>query len=313
MKKRSLFSMLISGSIGFVFLFNKLAAIRSLMGVDLPMKNAHYYAWRFGNVYYTKVGKGKPLLLIHELNPCSSAEEWSELIHSLSIDHTVYALDLPGCGRSDKPDVLYTQFLYDQMLVSFVKDVIQEKTDVIATGYSYPIAVMTNRLDPEVFDRIIGINPTPAERTSFTPGLQNRLMRMLLQTPFVGTFIYNLFHSKYFVTNDLVNNAFYDPTKLKPETADLYYRFAHYDHKQNRCLFASMLNHYLNLDIRDALGDLDCISIIVGSEDKQAEQTLYSYNRYAKQIKIEVIEETAHLPQLERPFLLNSAIRKQLL
>ena len=29
--------------------------------------NHHFYQWRFGRIYYTKQGSGKPLLLIHDL------------------------------------------------------------------------------------------------------------------------------------------------------------------------------------------------------------------------------------------------------
>ena len=312
MKKRSLISIIISGAFGFVVLYNRISNFLSTMRVDMPMKNAHYYQWRFGNIYYSKQGKGKPLLLIHELSPSSSGEEWSEVLHALTNDHTVYVIDLPGCGRSDKPDVLYTQFLYDQMLAEFIREVIREETDIVATGYSYPIAVMTKRLDPTCIRKIIGINPTPPERTALKPRLLNKLHCILLQTPIVGTFIYNLFHSKAFITRDLVDYAFYRPDKLKPETVDLYYRFAHYDHKQNRCLFASMLNHYMNLDIRKAVSEMDQTFIIVGSDDPQIDHMMRSYEKYANELKTEIVDETAHLPQLERPFLLNLAIRKML-
>ncbi|MBQ0000712.1 MAG: alpha/beta hydrolase, partial [Clostridiales bacterium] len=57
------------------------------------------YKWRYGNIYYTKTGIGSPILLLHDLTPGSSAEEWKSTIETLSETHTVYAIDLLGCGR----------------------------------------------------------------------------------------------------------------------------------------------------------------------------------------------------------------------
>ena len=51
-----------------------------------------------------KFGSGKPLLLIHDLDPSSSAYEWNQLEQQLAKDFTVYSIDLPGCGRSDKSE-----------------------------------------------------------------------------------------------------------------------------------------------------------------------------------------------------------------
>src|SRR5262245_55638261 len=56
-------------------------------------------------IHYLVAGKGAPVVLIHGLH--SSAEiNWklTKVIDDLAKDHQVVALDLPGHGRSDKPD-----------------------------------------------------------------------------------------------------------------------------------------------------------------------------------------------------------------
>ena len=65
--------------------------------------SSNYYNWKFGNIYYQKTGSGSPLLLIHDLNHYSSSMEWDKVIDTLSREHTVYTIDLLGCGKSDKP------------------------------------------------------------------------------------------------------------------------------------------------------------------------------------------------------------------
>ena len=73
---------------------------------DLLKSSANnYYDWRFGKIYYKKKGHGSPLLLVHDLTVYSSAYEWNKIIDKLAENHTVYALDLLGCGRSEKPKI----------------------------------------------------------------------------------------------------------------------------------------------------------------------------------------------------------------
>ena len=74
------------------------------------------FKWRLGNVYYTKEGTGKPLLLIHDLDTCTSGYEWKQLIPFLSSKYTVYTIDLLGFGRSEKANMTYTNFLYVQLI-----------------------------------------------------------------------------------------------------------------------------------------------------------------------------------------------------
>ena len=101
------------------------------------------YKWKFGNISYTISGEGSPILLIHDLKSSCSLCEWDRIIKSLGRNHTVYAIDLLGCGHSDKPNITYTTYMYTQMIQDFVINVIHKKTDIIAQGDSAPMAIMT--------------------------------------------------------------------------------------------------------------------------------------------------------------------------
>ena len=43
--------------------------------------------------------------LIHDLDPTASSYEWKAVTKKLAENHTVYAIDLLGCGRSEKPNM----------------------------------------------------------------------------------------------------------------------------------------------------------------------------------------------------------------
>ena len=68
-------------------------------------------------------------------------------------------LDLLGYGLSDKPNMTYTNYLYVQLILDFIKNVIGEKTDIVASGDSSSIAIMACHNDPESIRNVILLNP----------------------------------------------------------------------------------------------------------------------------------------------------------
>ena len=56
--------------------------------------------------HFVVAGQGPPVLLVHGLG--SSAATWQRTIEPLAERHTVYALDMPGHGDSEKPEVQYS-------------------------------------------------------------------------------------------------------------------------------------------------------------------------------------------------------------
>ena len=113
-----------------IHIINKVIAASACLKEMLDTDVRNYYHWRFGDIYYTKKGKGSPILLIHDMLPGGSGYEWGKIEDDLALEHTVYNLDLPGCGRSEKSGITYTNFVYVQAICDFIKNVIGEKTDV---------------------------------------------------------------------------------------------------------------------------------------------------------------------------------------
>lgn len=69
-------------------------------------------------VFYQTEGMGEPVVLIHG-NGLSHGQ-WKYNIGTLSQSHKVYALDLPGFGLSDKPEVNYGVSYYVEFMRSFI-------------------------------------------------------------------------------------------------------------------------------------------------------------------------------------------------
>jgi pimeloyl-ACP methyl ester carboxylesterase len=89
---------------------------RYARAVRLPKNGLTLYTYDAG------AGTATPMLLIHGLG--DEADTWRHLITPLSADRRVVALDLPGFGRSDKPERPYT--------LPFFQDVVIELLDTLA-------------------------------------------------------------------------------------------------------------------------------------------------------------------------------------
>jgi pimeloyl-ACP methyl ester carboxylesterase len=72
------------------------------------------------SVRYLKAGSGPPVVLVHGIGLDAAAVSWRAVGPALAQDRTVYALDLPGHGESDKPDAPYTTAYFQSVLTSFL-------------------------------------------------------------------------------------------------------------------------------------------------------------------------------------------------
>ncbi|MFR8755922.1 MAG: hypothetical protein ACLVG5_03785 [Clostridium sp.] len=120
-------------------------------------------------------------------------------------------MDLLGFGRSEKPNLTYTNYLYVQLISDFIKSEIGHRTDVAATGDSSSIAVMACSNSPELFDRLLLINPESLLSSSLVPGKNARLYKLILDLPIAGTLIYNIACSRKNLTQDFMSRCFCNP------------------------------------------------------------------------------------------------------
>lgn len=79
--KNKLLTLLIlsSGAAAATALINKAVKLSAVSKHILESRVSLCYRWRLGNIHYTKIGEGKPLLLVHDLEPASSSYEWHEV------------------------------------------------------------------------------------------------------------------------------------------------------------------------------------------------------------------------------------------
>lgn len=301
-KKLTTCTVLAGSTVGIMHVVNRLVYYISTIDNLLFNKDEKYYDWRFGRIFYTKQGSGSPILLVHDLNVCSSAYEWNKIVDALSITNTVYSIDLLGCGRSHKPNLTYTNFLYVQLITDFINHVIGEKTDIIASGDSGSFVLMACANDKTIINKVMLVNPGDLVTLAKIPTKRTKLLRYTINTPIIGTFIYNMLINKRTIEEDFQSQYFYDQNNIDERCIMTYFESSHKCNTHSKYLYASMRSRYTNANIMHCLKDLNnSIFIIVGNSNPENALIANQYQNQLPSIEIVGIDKTKHLPQLESP------------
>lgn len=293
--------LLTTGATAVTAFINKAVKMAALSKNRLSETHPLCYRWRLGNVYYTKSGNGKPLLLIHDLNHASSSFEWSQIVLKLEESYTVYSIDLLGCGRSEKPMMIYTNYLYVQMISDFIKSEIGHRTNVVATGDSGSFVVMACNNNPELFDQIMLVNPKSLLDYSQMPGKTSKIYKCIIDIPVLGTLLYNISCSKQAITESFVEQYFYNPYAVQQSVVDAYHEAAHFG-TAPKSVYSSSICNYTKCNIVNSLKKINnSIYLIGGSGIDDMEKRLNEYRDYNPAVEITMIKNTKLLPQLELP------------
>ena len=288
--------------LGTMHIINRVFSYISTADDYLNKDSYKYYNWRFGKIAYKKKGNGSPILLVHNFNVCSSSDEWKNIEGELSKTNTVYSIDLLGCGCSDHPALTYTNFLYVQLITDFIKHVIGEKTDIIVSGDSSSFVLMASANDETIINRITMINPQNLISLAKVPTKRTKLIKHLLFTPVIGTFIYNMKINKRTISQDFKSSYYYDQNAVSEKDILTCFESSHKDRGHSKYLYACQKSRYTNANILFCLSKLNnSIFIIIGNGNPENTLSASQYQNQLPSIEIVGIDNTKQLPHVEKP------------
>lgn len=301
-KKNLTITTLLAGATAFgIHMINKVIYLSATLDNLLNHAPETYYDWKFGKVFYTKQGEGNPILLIHDLNTYSSACEWDRIVESLSENHSVYTIDLLGCGRSDKPNLTYTNYLYVQLITDFIKHIIGEKTDILVTGDSSPLVLGVCHSEPSIINNLIMINPADIQEISKIPTNRSKILTKLIHLPLVGTLLYNILTRKSLLDDIFSKKYYFDKNKISSEMIRTYYESAHCGNAASKYLFASLVGRFMTSNIPHYLDSLNNSMFIITGDDEKYYMIAKQYKKILPSIEITRMENTKYLPHMELP------------
>lgn len=300
---------LIAGAAAGTVLLNKYIKMKAIARDLLSDTHPKCFKWRLGDIHYTKTGTGKPLLLIHDLNHTSSGAEWEPLIPMLKDQYTIYTIDLLGCGRSEKPNLTYTNFLYVQLISDFIKSEIGRRTNVIATGASASLITMACAYKPELFKKMMFVNPESFVSCSQIPGKRAKAYKFLLDTPILGTLLYHIASGREVIDRAFKEHYFYNPYEARLIYIDKYCESAHLG-LSPKAIYSSITCNYTKCKISRALEKIDhSIYILGGGAKPEINEIINEYTICNPAIESSIIAATKHLPQLEKPVEVSNIVK----
>lgn len=146
-------------------------------------------------------GDSKPaLLLIHPIGVGLSREFWQPFIQqfgqqeakseSASCRHTLYNVDLLGCGDSDMPNRAYRPEDWAEQLAYFIEQIASEPVVLVVQGALLPVAIRLMGLPAGKQVKGLVLSGPPAWRlmTTPTPSWQQTLSWALFESPLGSAF-----------------------------------------------------------------------------------------------------------------------------
>ncbi len=242
-------------------------------------------------VHYRRVGKGEPLLLLHDAG--SSLHTWTTWVEKFSPDYQVIAVDLPGFGLTGPhPRGSYSAFMYAGFLEKFVDSLGLKTFHLAGNGLGAQMAWFFAAEHPERLRKLMLLNAPGFEKKTAnwvtliarTP-LINKVFHKITPERFIKLRLEALFADDRLVSDSLVQRHF-----------DLFLRPGARKAFTDRAQVAEN-----NPPVEDFLGKISCPTLILwGAEDTEiSPENAYQFHKKIRTSDLKIYQNTGHWPQEE--------------
>jgi pimeloyl-ACP methyl ester carboxylesterase len=277
-----------------------------------------YWLWREQKIYFVKAGNNPqrpPLLLVHGFG--ASTDHWRKNISELSQDFEVYAIDLLGFGRSQKPAWQYSGNLWRDQLHDFITEKIQRPTVIAGNslgGYSslcvaadYPQSVagviLLNSAGPFTDTNPLGAKKVNPIQKAIAPALQT-----VLRQPWANQLLFTFVRQKSRIRSTL-KKVYLDQSAVTDQLVEDIYRPS--CDQGAAQVFASVFSTPQGKKVDELLGTMTCPLMTIWGE---GDPWMNSRARSAKFREFypsltEHYINAGHCPHDESPQIVNKLIR----
>ena len=269
-------------------------------------------------VHHTFGGRGSPLLLIHGLGSAGYME-WRFNLRRLAARHTIYAPDLPGFGRSEKPTATrYGIPFFVRTLVRYMQELKLRSAAVIGTSLGGGVALELALRHPRRVRKLVLVNSVGLGRPKLQPHYP------LLALPGVGELGMRAVRSALRMAppplvrrvagrmaaadadpDQLLDDAYLD--QLREMVAAEGYSEAYLSTVRS-LLSVSALARSLDVSSRLATLSMPVLLIWGGNDPIFPVENATRAHRLLPGSRLVVLEGAGHTPQAERPDEFNRAV-----
>ncbi len=250
------------------------------------------------NVSYRVEGTGEPLLLIHGM--AFSYEVWNKTIKAASKFFTVYTLDLPGFGCSDKPDVEYGLSFYVDFLKKFMDTLNIEKCAIVGMSMGGEIAAGFAAKYPELVNRLVIVNAK-----GFSP-----LFKGIRSLPVLGSPAYLYMFNNRGMLKRYFENMMYDRSVLREDLVEM--EWIRIKDPSYRSALKKNTKYLTSVDVEfpKTLKTIKARTLIVWGKDDTILPVAdaYKFKECIENSDLVLLDRCGHAPVLERNEEFNKAL-----
>ena len=107
-------------------------------------------------INYITEGSGEIVLVLHGWG--ASIETVMPIVNVLKETMKVYAIDLPGFGKSDLPDDVFGSFYYADIVKGFIDKMGIEKLSLVGHSYGGKLCIILSARYPEIIEKQVLID-----------------------------------------------------------------------------------------------------------------------------------------------------------
>jgi pimeloyl-ACP methyl ester carboxylesterase len=261
------------------------------------------------SINYLTAGQGKPLLLLHGAN--MGWGQWYENIDALAKYFTVYAIDLPGAGKSTK--IAYKHLHPQRHFVEVVEKFIEQKKlqniSIIAHSVGAWVALKLSLREKAHISKMVLISPI-----GFS--IRNPIQYMLVGIKLIARLLSKtLMKIRPFSMKKFVESGFYNKTKLDNEFFNYYYESIQHSPENHPLLLMNKMTNVLKVKkefiLLDFLKNIKIPVLIIGGLHDKIVPPHHTHLEAFKLIpngQIEIMTDSGHVPFLEEKEKFNNII-----
>jgi 4,5:9,10-diseco-3-hydroxy-5,9,17-trioxoandrosta-1(10),2-diene-4-oate hydrolase len=256
--------------------------------------------------YWSEGSQGSPVILIHGLG--GYIEAWLPNFDALAAQHQVYAVDLLGHGRTEKPlDVSYTIASLTQFVKDFMAVVGVEQAHVVAHSLGGAIGTRLALTFPTVVDKLVLVD-------SAGLGKESSFVIRIASVPFLGEMLTRPSREG---SASFLKMLVYDPAIMTDELVELNYEMAALPGAQQSFLKILRANNNLLGQKKSMYGPNVCglpsithaVLVIWGRQDKVL--PVMHADVAAKglpNVRVSLLDNCGHVPMLEHTQAFNELL-----
>ncbi len=254
-------------------------------------------------VAYLEAGSGPPVILVHGFG--GACWQWEYQQAPLAVSHRVITLDMLGSGMSDKPALDYTPDEILEFFRCFMDAVGVERAALVGNSMGAGVAIGMALTHPERVDRIVLVGGLPDK---VDEKVTSPLIKRAIETRApVWVAAFGNWLAGRNLTRAVLEEMVHDHALLTPVVVERSYR-----NRRRPGLVGPLLASARSLPVWEAglakrLGEIRHPTLIIwGAEDqvfppqvgKQMQETIPGSS-------LELIPGAGHIPQWERPAMVN--------